>query len=372
MKRQSNRSQKRSMRTFLCRAIIPFVVFMWFVMYATSTSSSLRGPESTSSTSSSPTNLPRPSSPFSFLSSSTGDNLDTLEQIQSVVKAAEIRRIELMNHLIVVAGHSVMRLNKMRDADYDEMSWYLLPYQVGQDFELFLPLSKVELVRNDFSSLLIFSSGQTRRDVGPTSEAASYYYLADQKEWLHDIKHRVYLEEYARDSFENLLFSMCRFREIVGSYPKRVTVVGFDFKLRRFTDLHRKAIGFPQHSFFYIGMKPEGNSFDHSRAMGGEDNVIKSFENDMYGCESKELIEKKEKRNPFRRSTPYISSCPEIVELLKWCGPGPYISKNLPWYGDGQILGNDWNKIRKYDGKKKKGGYVTSEERMNMIIEPKK
>jgi len=86
--------------------------------------------------------------------------------------------------------------------------------------------------------VLIFSGGQTRKDVGPTSEAASYYYLAQHQKWIPETnknsknnnkspvvasasqnenginnasttpppRNRVYLEEFARDSLENLLF----------------------------------------------------------------------------------------------------------------------------------------------------------------------
>lgn len=57
---------------------------------------------------------------------------------------------------------------------------------------------------------------------------------------------RVYSEEFARDSYENLLFSLCRFHEITGRYPDKITVIGFGFKEKRFTDLHRKAVRFPK------------------------------------------------------------------------------------------------------------------------------
>ena len=61
---------------------------------------------------------------------------------------------------------------------------------------------------------------------------------------------RVVSEEFARDSYENLLFSICRFHEVTGRYPDKITVVGFGFKTRRFVDLHRKAVRFPEDKFF--------------------------------------------------------------------------------------------------------------------------
>jgi len=57
---------------------------------------------------------------------------------------------------------------------------------------------------------------------------------------------RVISEEFARDSYENFLFSLCRFYEITERYPEKITVIGFGFKERRFIDLHRKAIRFPK------------------------------------------------------------------------------------------------------------------------------
>jgi hypothetical protein len=219
----------------------------------------------------------------------------------------------------------VLRLNKMRTADRDDASWYLLPYQRGQDFPAIIAshIQKgIDIARRDPNALLLFSGGQTRRyvprdkrqnwpplrpsthgticrgrlrrDVGPLSEAASYYYLAEEKKWFSGgVNQRTFLEEYARDSFENLLFSLCRFREASGTYPQKVTVVGFDFKVRgmlrvwrvcgvvaqerrppphhcithtlyplqghRFTDLHRKAIGYPEGNFTYVGLRPSGS-----------------------------------------------------------------------------------------------------------------
>ena len=41
------------------------------------------------------------------------------------------------------------------------------------------------------------------------------------------MRSRALTEEHARDSFENLLFSVCRFRELTGSYPHNITVKTF-------------------------------------------------------------------------------------------------------------------------------------------------
>jgi hypothetical protein len=251
----------------------------------------------------------------------------------------EVYRSELapakIENLVVVAGHAVLRLNKLSTADTNDAAWYLLAYQKNQGFPAIISshIKKgIDLAAKDRGSLLVFSGGQTRKDVGPTSEAASYYYLAEEKKWSVVVKDRTYLEEYARDSFENLLFSVCRFREVQGYYPSSITVVGFDFKGPRFADLHRSTIGFPSSNFTYVGL-PSPAQFNQERAVRGEADAAKSFELDKFGCNPTypALNDKRQKRNPFSRTVPYTLACPELVELLTWCGPGEFPVASLPW-----------------------------------------
>ena len=78
---------------------------------------------------------------------------------------------------------------------------------------------------------------------------------------------RATTENYALDSFQNLLFSIARFREFTGHYPEHITVVGYDFKRPRFTQLHRAALRWPMEKFTYIGVDHD----DHDRgAIEGE------------------------------------------------------------------------------------------------------
>jgi hypothetical protein len=61
-----------------------------------------------------------------------------------------------------------------------------LPYQENQGFPEIITshIQKgIELVSEDKNAVLIFSGGQSRKDVGPTSEGASYYYLAKEKNY---------------------------------------------------------------------------------------------------------------------------------------------------------------------------------------------
>jgi hypothetical protein len=61
------------------------------------------------------------------------------------------------------------------------------------------------------------------------------------------------MQEHARDSFENLLFSLCRFHEITGRYPAHITAVSYTLKQKRFEQLHRAAVRFPVSSFSFVG-----------------------------------------------------------------------------------------------------------------------
>lgn len=255
-------------------------------------------------------------------------------------------------HLIVVAGHAVVRMNQLMSADRDDSAWWLLQYQKQQGYPAILSSHikrGLSLLAADPQALLLFSGGQTRRDVGPISEAASYYYLAEAKGWVpaldpasaaaasaasarahREPRERIFLEEYARDSLENLLFSMCRYREVVGSYPRHVTMVGFDFKGERFKRLHAAAVGLSASSFTYEGLS-SGDTFRQVEAEQGEQAAVLAFTADPYAC-SPELHGKEELRNPFRRSIPYLEACPEIKDLLLWCGPAPYPGlAQLPW-----------------------------------------
>ena len=117
--------------------------------------------------------------------------------------------------LIVVAGHAVVKIDQLATADVSDSGWFLLSYQKKQGFPGIITShikAGIELAEADPAAMLVFSGGQTRRDVGPTSEAASYFYLAAQHKWASpSAKSRTFLEEFARDSFENLLLSIARY-----------------------------------------------------------------------------------------------------------------------------------------------------------------
>lgn len=234
----------------------------------------------------------------------------------------------------MVAGHAIFTGTQW-DAQSlrDEANWVLEPFQTGQVSTFLEHIRRgVEIAANDSSALLLFSGGQTRDAAGPRSEAMSYWLAADAEHWFgHDaVKNRTLSEEYARDSMENLLFSICRFRQVVGRYPHFIKVVSFSFKKVRFVEIHRKALRFPRHRFQFYGIDPDGTSGLHSLSAQERAHAMGPFASDPYGCHTPVLSDKKETRNPFLRFHPYPQGCPELKHLFSHCDrtlfPGP-----LPW-----------------------------------------
>jgi len=132
------------------------------------------------------------------------------------------------------------------------------------------------------------------------------------------------------------MFSICRFHEVTGSYPAKITVVSFSFKERRFRELHaQQALRWPPEQFEYWGVDPPASTgFDLEESTRGErENAAHPFESDPYGCHSAILREKRKQRNPFYRTPPYELSCPEMKELLHYCGPDPIDKHKVPWGG---------------------------------------
>ncbi|URE30070.1 DUF218 domain [Musa troglodytarum] len=237
-----------------------------------------------------------------------------------------------LRNLVMVAGHSIYTSTTCGKVDSED-SWFLEPYQKnpGQAATFLAHIQEgVESAAKDKRSLLLFSGGETRKDAGPRSEAQSYWSVAESQGWFgqqDSVRGRALTEEHARDSFENLLFSVCRFRELTGTYPQNITVVSYDFKKERFAHLHRLAIGFPEGRFFYIGTPAAPGA--QEAAEKGEAQVRAQFQEDPYGCLSS-LHRKRLKRDPFHRLIPYPNGCPELKGLFSYCGLVPYPG-SLPW-----------------------------------------
>ena len=124
-----------------------------------------------------------------------------------------------------------------------------------------------------------------------------------------------------------MLFSLCRFKQLTGNYPDKISVVSLKFKKQRFVDYHRAAVKFPASRFFYYSNNGETSS---EKLESSEfENALKHFQNDPYGC-GDFLRGKKATRNVMRKHVPYPQGCAEMSGLFTACGNHIYEGR-LPW-----------------------------------------
>jgi hypothetical protein len=284
-----------------------------------------------------------------------------------------------LDHLILVPCHGTFRGYDFTKY-LDESQWGFEQFQLGHDMPAILTehiRKAVELGAQDPASLVLFSGGQSRVDSASRSEGQSYFDLALANNFagidelmrgpsadvptssphaggavgfpVNDREQapfrRVFAEEFARDSYENLLFGVARFYEVTGRYPARITVVGFRYKERRFVDLHRYAIRYPLSRFRYVGI--DEVAVQRIAAAAGNAGVVAAVRSaalplsdartfarvkeDLYMCKLGRATRRM--RNPNRRGVPYYSSVtPPMRALLLHCGPSVF-EGTLPWDG---------------------------------------
>lgn len=239
-----------------------------------------------------------------------------------------------LTHLVIVCGHAVLTTHDALTAESlaRDDAWALEPFQKGQVGAFVAHVERgIELAARDERALLLFSGGMTRSGAGPRSESQSYWEVADALGWRGSpaVRERALTEDHAHDSFENVLFSLCRFREVTGRYPERISLVSFGFKRARFETMHRRALRWPLARFAYAGVDPAGGVSQAVRD-GELLNSAALFEHDPYGCLDPHLTRKREQRNPFHDVSGYPSECPELEELFEYCSEELF-SGPLPW-----------------------------------------
>lgn len=190
-------------------------------------------------------------------------------------------------------------------------------------------------------SVLCFSGGHTDSSV-PISEALSYQRALEDlcKREQSSLGETVYcerwlLEDAATDSFQNLFFSIIRFRTTYGYYPRTITVVTHAFKTERFMDLHREAISWPEESFRVIGINPCFSAREYRATLANETaHALSPFRNDPYGLRPP-LSVKREQRGwneeSMRRITSDLDLEPAVLTLLQGRGIPKRGSPSLPW-----------------------------------------
>ena len=226
---------------------------------------------------------------------------------RSVLERKTPAQVDGVDELVVVPGHAVYYGNNFLEAK-DESNWALEPHQLlegeAKAFMEHMERGVREVAKNP-RAMLVFSGGKTRREAGAISEASSYWQVSRAFDWFGvdaGVELRSFTEEHARDSFENLLFSVCRFFELTRKFPSKITVVGFESKRDRFQKLHLRAIGYPESNFTYIGTK----ALNEKEMEAGEVKVREAFARDPFGCRGA-LAAKRHDRDPFNEGAPYSS-----------------------------------------------------------------
>lgn len=162
---------------------------------------------------------------------------------------------------------------------------------------------------------------------------------------------QVITETHATDSYQNVLFSLLRFRLYTGSYPVRVTVVTHEFKRKRFMDFHFPAVGLApitvpsiqgeeNRRVAVIGINPpERVTPVESLIAGEEKSGIGLWSGDRYGVQS-ELAGKRVKRGWEAGMEDglfvNVGLKPVVEDLVRWDGGGENEwfdnMEELPWY----------------------------------------
>jgi len=211
---------------------------------------------------------------------------------------------------VIVAGHAPFwkEIKQVPEHPEDDGAWSLAPFQRGE------PPFYIEHIRRGVvhaaqnpRALLIFSGGVTG-EPGGWSESETYLQIAADANWWipdhlaelrADVSRRATTEPFARDSFENILFGLCRFYEVTGEFPRICVVVSWQFKAARF-DAHRAALRFPAWRFRFDGFN---QPVDLAAAMGGESVALCEFIQNRYGT-SENCLAKRNKRS-YAGSHPY-------------------------------------------------------------------
>ncbi|EGW35081.1 uncharacterized protein SPAPADRAFT_132612 [Spathaspora passalidarum NRRL Y-27907] len=230
----------------------------------------------------------------------------------------------MSKHLVLLPCHAIWKGGPTTGLARNE--WHLVDFQiVGQDHLVFRDqiLQSISILQQDPDAYVIISGGETKKQAGPMSEALSYYLLASELCKDETVLSRIHTEVFARDSFENVIFSICRYYELFKMYPDKITIIGFEFKRVRFMTHHlQQALKYPLDKVDYIGHSPkpelsEQDTIEYFKDLEESEykHAVKHFQSDWYGL-ADSLNKKKLARNPFNRYHGYIYSNPSLSDFL--------------------------------------------------------
>ncbi|ODM14783.1 hypothetical protein SI65_09777 [Aspergillus cristatus] len=259
------------------------------------------------------------------------------------------------NHLIIVCCHAIYLGGPTRGLSEDE--WAIEPFQRGETSTFTEHVKAgLQVLADHPCGLLVFSGGPTKRGRTDLAEGESYMNLVKDNDYFGYSQRinpsQVTTETHATDSYQNVLFSLLRFRFYTGSYPARVTVVTHEFKRKRFMDFHFPAVGLvpvtvssrqdeENRRVALIGINPpESVTLLESLIAGEEKSGIGLWRRDRYGVQS-ELAGKRVKREwqAGMENGLFVDVGlePVVEDLVRWDGGrsgNEWFDKmeQLPWY----------------------------------------
>jgi len=129
--------------------------------------------------------------------------------------------------VVVVAGHGI----------YVDGRWYG-GFQGEDDFYVRHVKAGVSLLKDGPYDFCVLIGGATRPELAAetkgVSEAKGMKMCAVDNRFFEADDGRILLEEFARDSMENLLFSILEFHRKTGNWPGRIGVVSWNSKALRY------------------------------------------------------------------------------------------------------------------------------------------
>lgn len=250
-----------------------------------------------------------------------------------------------LTELVVVCGHATF-IGSHKDI-MSESQWLLQPFQKSNpatgkrgEHEIFIShvLSATFAVASRPEAFLIFSGGRTT-DTERT-EAQGYEQVHLGLDDAFGIGDRYAREDYATDSFQNLLFSILRFRQVVGHYPRDITVITHAFKRDRILGVHAPALRWPTGRIRLQGSDPPFTKTEMEETVASERKAEDAFACNRYGV-LPPLSDKRQARyfDPDAVEQFFQDLEPEARELLRYCnraGDDLQLPERFPWQIDGK------------------------------------